>query len=916
VINKLSKLFFNLKLTIFLLVILGLGAAIATFIENDFGTISAFYLVYDSFWYEFFLLLTIINLIGIIFKFKMWKNIGRFTFHSSFVVILFGAFLTRYFGYEVLIPIKEGETVKTGFSTQSYISISIKHKNKTINKYYPFKMNGYIKELNFFNKKFDFNNHQLFISYKDFKHIKMNDNKVNLAIFSLKYNGKEKTVKVAENKNYKHNINQYIEIEDLKILINISPQELILPFKVKLNDFKLTKYVGTNSASSYESNIVVYFDKKEIPYNLYMNNVLEIGNYTFFQSSYFPDETGTLLSLNNDPGKWITYLGYFLLIFGFLLNFFSKSSRFRKLITFLKENKLIIIFSLILFNQQNEILANDDLSIYHPHVRDYMKKINQQKEIDIKNYITFFEKNYIKSANTFSKLYLENNNKKILIDSFNKDLVYKITGKKTLFNLNHNQIILSMISKPEIWELIKIIKIKHHKIKKIFKTNDDYISFKQVFSSKNYLLKKEVSEANLKKPFERGTFEKEIIKLDEKLNILNLIFQNELLRIFPNNSRSDYKLYSPKEFKNVFQNKHLLISNIFVKKLYSSFLDNNFEQTNKYLNKILLQQQHYIKYDKNLVEKEIEYNKLDIFYHLFFYFLVLSILFLFFSILNIINNYSNKYIYYILFGFLLFGFLLFTFGGFLRYQISGYVPWSNLYESLLFISWSSIFAGILFFRKQFFLLASSSIVASIFLFVANLSEIDTQITNLVPVLKSYWLSIHVSIITSSYGFFSISFIIGLTCLFLYLLVNIKPEIKNKIKVLSVYNEISLIFGLILLTIGNFLGGVWANESWGRYWAWDPKETWAYISIICYVIVLHLRFVPKLNNPYVITIGSIFAYSSILMTYIGVNFYLSGLHSYATGDPFKIPLWTYYLIFSILLLMIFSFKNRKLVKKII
>ncbi|MCR2063135.1 cytochrome c biogenesis protein, partial [Campylobacter helveticus] len=197
------------------------------------------------------------------------------------------------------------------------------------------------------------------------------------------------------------------------------------------------------------------------------------------------------------------------------------------------------------------------------------------------------------------------------------------------------------------------------------------------------------------------------------------------------------------------------------------------------------------------------------------------------------------------------------------------------------------------------------------LFVAHLGFMDPQITNLVPVLKSYWLNIHVSIITASYGFLGLCFLLGVFSLILFMLRNPKKaQIDQSILNLHCINEMAMIIGLALLTVGNFLGGVWANESWGRYWGWDSKETWALISIIIYAIILHLRFIPKFNNPYVFASASILGFYSILMTYFGVNFYLSGLHSYAAGDPIPIPKFLYFFIaFTIILIMGAFFKRR-------
>lgn len=122
---------------------------------------------------------------------------------------------------------------------------------------------------------------------------------------------------------------------------------------------------------------------------------------------------------------------------------------------------------------------------------------------------------------------------------------------------------------------------------------------------------------------------------------------------------------------------------------------------------------------------------------------------------------------------------------------------------------------------------------------------------------------------------------------------------------------SLTIGLFALTVGNFLGGIWANESWGRYWSWDPKETWAFISIIIYAFVLHMRLVPGLRGRYTFHVVTMFSFCSMIMTYFGVNYYLSGLHSYAAGDPIPVPAWVYMsLSFMVALSIAAWFKYKK------
>jgi cytochrome c-type biogenesis protein CcsB len=218
-----------------------------------------------------------------------------------------------------------------------------------------------------------------------------------------------------------------------------------------------------------------------------------------------------------------------------------------------------------------------------------------------------------------------------------------------------------------------------------------------------------------------------------------------------------------------------------------------------------------------------------------------------------------------------------------------------------------------FDRKSKLTVASGTFVTAMILMIAHWNWMDPAIANLKPVLNSYWLMIHVAVIVASYGPFTLGMILGIVALILIICSNAKNKVKMDlhIKEITYINELALTVGLVMLTIGNFLGGQWANESWGRYWGWDPKETWALISIMVYAFVIHARFVPALRGRWVFNILSIVAFYSIMMTYFGVNFYLTGLHSYASGDKVVTPTEFYYSLVALAILGTVAFiKNRR------
>lgn len=780
---------------VFLLSILAVGAAIGTFIENDFGSIRAKELVYNSVWYMMTLLFCSINLLFVMHKTKMYKVSTRFLFHISFVVILIGAAITYIFGIDGQMTIREG--TKTNI-------ISVNGKNYEI------------------------------------------------------------------------------------------------PFEIKLIDFTLVRYPGSRSPSEFNSDVVVIdkINNTRQKANIFMNNTLVYGGYKFFQTSYDTDEKGTILSVNKDPGVEVTYIGYALLFMALILNLFDKKSRFQFL---LKKIKNMSVAGLILsFALLSQIQLN---------AAEYSQYINE--------YLTQHQKNSKELATEFGKLIVQDPSGRMKpLDTQNREVLNKLTRMSSWNGMSANQVILGMFSRPDIWKKVNIIRVQTPKLRELLGVSKDkkLLKFTDFFDKTGrYKLTKEVEVANQLVPSKRGTFQRDLIKVDERLNIVFMSYRGSLLTIFPLPKNEQQKWV---DFKRMFS----LVDNSSIKRSTSRLLDasynRKYEQGFKYVEDIKKYQEEFsadIIPSKNKLDTELWFSKIDLFFRLSIVYLIFGLSLLVYAITSIFTNkVSSGVVKKSIYGFSLALFVIHTFGIAIRWYIGGYTPISNTYETMVYISYSAVIVSILFFRKSTITLSASFIMAGIFIFAAYLGDIDPQITNLVPVLKSYWLSIHVSVITASYGFFGVGAILGVISLILFSLrgdnrVFIDKHIKN----LSYINEVVLILGLVLLVIGNFLGAIWANESWGRYWGWDPKETWAYISILVYAIVLHLRLIKKIYSPYLFNILSVLSFSSILMTYFGVNFYLAGMHSYATGDPVPIPTWVYYIVVMIVALITISYPNKKL-----
>lgn len=913
---KLLNFLFSFKATLLLLAILAIGAGVATFIENDFGTSSARVLVYNNTWYEIVLVLTTINLSGIIYKFKMWNNLPRFLFHFSFVVILLGAIITRYVGYEGIMQIPQGTTTNQMISLEPYLQVTVKDGEKVVAyKEWQKEFTSLLPELNNFSYKVDFDNNNLIIDYKRFQFEKKEQAKMGLLTVDVTLNGKKETIRLP-GLSGQLGVPRDLIFDKYTVTLEYGSKFIDLPFAIRLNEFQLERYPGSMAPSSYASEVTVIKDDKTYDYRIFMNRTLNEGNFLFFQSSYFPDETGTVLSVNNDPGKWPTYFGYFLLTLGLFLNFFDKKSRFRKLTKFVaNKNLAMFILTLALLSTQN-LKANESNNTTSPQeVDDITMRVD---------YLNKFKDESKVTADKFGHLVVQSSGGRMKpLATLNREIVQKLSGKSSFMGMDANQIVLGMITRPDIWKDVKIIKINTPKLKKFLGVpeSEKYISFSEAFGEKNdYLLAKESEKALLTKPIERGTYEKDIIKVDEKLNIIYSVFNGALLNIFPKvydeqSVDDNFKWYSPIEAMQEFSGQNQAAIGSVVRGLFNSTMDFDWNSANNYIDMIALYQDKVgtdIKPTASKINAEIVFNKLDIFFNLTLAYVLLGFIMVVLAFVVIFKpEFKPAKTTKIIFAILTILFAIQTFGMGYRWYLSGHAPWSDIYETLIYISWSAIFAGVIFFRNSLLALGAATIIAGIFMFTAHLTDVDPQITSLVPVLKSYWLTIHVSILTASYGFFGLSAILGFLTLIMFIFRKNRPHLDDIIKHISAINEISLIIGLACITIGNFLGGVWANESWGRYWGWDPKETWAYVSIVVYALVLHLRFVKSLNTPYVLATASLLAFSSIMMTYLGVNFYLSGMHSYATGDPVPIPMWAYLTVATAFAAIILAYKNRDL-----
>jgi len=1031
----------SMKTMAVLMLIFAVSIGVATFIENDFGTQTAKAEVFNARWFEVLLGLLAINLALNIFNFKMYRAQKALVlvFHISFFVILIGAAITRYFGYEGMMHIREGEDSNTILSSKSYLSFVFSDKDQTF-KYdkpiYLSKMSknsleydiavkdsevhteliDYIPDATYtlenaangkptakmmvtsaqkqpdqitleegefyatsdyildFNSGKHFDRPVIYISKEganlkmshsmpltyvsmddrssgdinasdntalESRHLysagessfvlrqyfqsakkvlvsqdtirgpKMRGTNPDALILRLSYKGESKEITVMGSSGIKGDVVS-AQLAGMNIDVSYGAKVIELPFSLKLVDFQLERYPGSNSPSSYASEVILYDTEEgiEMPFRIYMNHILDHRNYRFFQSSYDRDEMGTVLSVNHDPGTLPTYLGYLMLAIGLFGSFFMRNGRFAKLSKKAKD-------AAIKSGTATALIAVMFLVMGTPSQAEELNPIVKR--------VMSFDKDH---AEKFGRLMIQDTQGRMKpMDTLATEIVAKVSRKSTLLGLSPDQIVLGMMLSPDAWREISMIRTADKKVNTILgiDKNTKLASFSQFFEFPSemagYKLNKYVDEAIRKAPAKRNRFDKALLKIDERVNVAYMVYTGSLMAIWPAPDDTNHKWVATIKALKTFDIKdaevvRLLAVNWF-NAIEQSIKSGNWEEADKALKGVSNYQRKVgeaVYPEERKIDIEILYNKLNIFEKLWPYFFLVGFILLILSFAKIVKpKIQLGLVTKISMGLLILFFVALTVGLVMRWYISGHAPWSNGYESLVYISWATLLAGFIFSKNSPITLAATGIMTGLILFVAHLSWMDPQVTNLVPVLKSYWLSIHVSMITASYGFLGLGALLGFITLILFILKSPRNEVQisHSIRELNAINEMSLMVGLALLTVGNFLGGVWANESWGRYWGWDPKETWALVTILVYAVVIHIRFIKPIYTAFSYSVISLLAFTSVLMTYFGVNYYLAGMHSYAKGDPVPIPDFvpiTYGIVF---LIIILAYRKRHL-----
>jgi cytochrome c-type biogenesis protein CcsB len=996
---KIVRFLFTPAMMGVLFIVLAVAMAAATFIENDFGADTARATVYNTRWFELLFLLLVMNLVGQIVIFKLYRR-GKLTvmlFHTAFIVMVAGAAITRFTGYEGMMHIREGETTSVTFSSGSDMVFELADPEGRVLASHSAALNLTGSRNSNYKKRLKAGNDEVTLTLDRFipgavRNVEETADGVPLASFlitpdmvssevialtqgetdmigemSFGFEADADITVITENSSFFIRSKREIRstsMQDMQTVIypsdtlivlakgtvytiggyRIMPQvltmsgtivpdaeqmnqgsggalectlagpegdrkiylwddesearsawqgrvgkltakvsygnrELNLPFSLRLDDFMIERYPGSNSPSGFKSRVTLNDADHNtgLQYDIYMNHILKYRGFRFYQSSYDNDELGTVLSVNHDPaGMYTTYIGYGLLFLFIILSIFNRKSSFRT----------------ISAGYWNSRYRKPVAALAALFLMSLAPARGQQLVIDRAE------------ADRFGELLAQDQKGRTKpLYTISSDILRKVARENSFDGLSPMQVFLGCSLDFYHWQNVPLIKVSNEELRQVLKLKGERAAFSDIVTfgdDGGYKLSALVETAYSKAESERSKFDKEVIKVDERVNIIYMMSRGDFMRIFPLRDGTDHwGMAADAVIHDVSSEDSLFVLSVVPMWVQTvTEVGGTGPDPEEFLAAVTQYQRTYAGYDlpsETKVRSELFYYKANIFEKLFPWYATVGLVMIFTIITVIIRGRGKSgLLLKALTALVAAGFLFHTLGLAIRWYISGHSPMSNGYESMLFISWVTVLAGFIFSRKSLLTLAATSVLAGLTLMVAHLSFMDPEITNLVPVLRSYWLTLHVSVITGSYGFLGLGAILGLIVLIMMLFVDSgnRERISAVIDELTVINYRSVTLGLYFLTIGTFLGAIWANESWGRYWGWDPKETWSLITIIVYTLVTHSRMIPGMKDTYTFNLLSLFAFSSVLMTYFGVNYYLSGLHSYAGGDPVPVPVFVY------------------------
>ena len=637
-----------------------------------------------------------------------------------------------------------------------------------------------------------------------------------------------------------------------------------LPFSLCLQKFEAKMHDGTNAVADYSSKFTVIDGDDKSEGEVSMNNIYSHRSYRLYQSSYDEDGKGSVLAINADPyGIPVTYTGYALLFISLVWMLFDPKGGYRKLLKspLLKKGALITALILSMSNIQ---------TLHAESATGNLQNAVLPKE----------------TAEKFGELHILYNDRICPVQTFALDFCKKIYGARSYQGLTAEQVLSGWVFYGNTWASEPFIKIKSGEMKTAMNL-PDYASLNTFFNREmgGYTIGQYVQEYY---NGQQDKFHQQAADIDGKIQIIMELREGISLKVLPYTFTKNVKATKDHPFikagtttwfspvdklpQAVEQQHALYIKNVF------SLLNGDVKAGNtSRVNEFFVKMKKYQEVSSgNSLPTNTQYkaerinNAFPFATILFMANLTLGFIALFYTIYRMMKKREIKVLNIALPILLGVSFLALTFGLALRWIISGNIPMSNGYESMLTVAWFVMLISILMQLRIRIVMVFGFLISGFFLLVSHINQMDPAIGQMMPVLNSPLLSIHVSIIMMSYALLSLTFICGIMGICL----------RSHGEELQALSRIFLYPALTTMGFGIFIGAIWANVSWGNYWSWDSKETWALITFMIYAVVVHTQSLPVFRKPLVYHIYITLAFLSIAMTYFGVNYFLTGMHSYA------------------------------------
>lgn len=637
-----------------------------------------------------------------------------------------------------------------------------------------------------------------------------------------------------------------------------------LPFSLCLQKFEAKMHDGTNAVADYSSKFTVIDGDDKSEGEVSMNNIYSHRSYRLYQSSYDEDGKGSVLAINADPyGIPVTYTGYALLFISLVWMLFDPKGGYRKLLKspLLKKGALITALILSMGNIQ---------TLHAESATGNLPNAVLPKE----------------TAEKFGELHILYNDRICPVQTFALDFCKKIYGARSYQGLTAEQVLSGWVFYGNTWANEPFIKIKSGEMKTAMNL-PDYASLNTFFNREmgGYTIGQYVQEYY---NGQQDKFHQQAADIDGKIQIIMELREGISLKVLPYTFTKNVKATKDHPFikagtttwfspvdklpQAVEQQHALYIRNVF------SLLNGDVKAGNiSRVNEFFVKMKKYQEVSSgNSLPTNTQYkaerinNAFPFATILFMANLTLGFIALFYTIYRMTKKREIKALNIALPILLGISFLALTFGLALRWIISGNIPMSNGYESMLTVAWFAMLISILMQLRIRIVMVFGFLISGFFLLVSHINQMDPAIGQMMPVLNSPLLSIHVSIIMMSYALLSLTFICGIMGICM----------RSHGEELQALSRVFLYPALTCMGFGIFIGAIWANVSWGNYWSWDSKETWALITFMIYAVVVHTQSLPVFRKPLVYHIYITLAFLSIAMTYFGVNYFLTGMHSYA------------------------------------